>query len=148
MRSRAVARQHGIGDAGCFAVAGIVRSGGEELVGVPRLAGEGGVAAGAGNLVLPDHEVAAVFGDVDRDVFDAAGVVDRVPADVVGRVAVGIGAARGCREGGLGRRGVERIGDAGAGHRRVVVEPDGRRSRNPGAADGGRAGLHGIADVA
>ena len=142
----AVVGQHRIADAGRLAVARLVGCRGEELVVLAGDAGEQRGACGAGHLALPDAEIAAVFGDVDRHVLDAAGVVAGRPAHVVDRIAGGVGAARLNRQHGGWRRGIQRQGLHGAVLRRQRVEEDTRLGPDAGARLGDIERADGVAE--
>ena len=142
----AVVGQHGVADAGGLAVASVVGGHGQEPVALAGHAGEECGALGAGGLLLPDLEVATVFGDVDGDVLDAAGVVKRRPVELEAGVAACVVAAAGDGEGGERRVGVQGVADRGAGNRRGGVEEDAGRGREHGAGGGERTGADGVAD--
>ena len=142
----AVVGEHGVGDAGGFAVAGVVGRHSQELVALAGHAGEERSALGARDLPLPDLEIAAVLGDIDGDVPDAAGLVDRLPGQLEARVALRVAAL-----GGDGQRrdrhiGIQAVDDRGAGDRRQGVEADAGGRRDDRARGGLAACADGVAD--
>jgi hypothetical protein len=113
------------------------------LVGLPCFAHEDGLGGVGADLALPDLEVAAVFCNVDGDVFDATEVISCEPFHFVAGDAFAVRAEVGDGKCGHGGGGVQFVADDTGFQRRGVVEDDaglgadGRtRDRAGGAADG------------